>query len=70
MSNEHALFRLGSPLAAETEATLRQALAVMNGVVDIMVDAPGGSIAIEYDSDRIQSALLREVLEDSGCKPK
>ncbi len=48
--------------------TLKTALSVLNGVIEVFVDLAAKRVAVEYDDERMQPETLKGTIEDAGYK--
>ncbi len=68
MKTEHVAFILDSVPDETVVAAVTEALTRMNGVFEVFVDADSRRIAVEYDAERMDLAVLRGTIEDVGCR--
>ena len=68
MANEHVTFVVDDLGCEACALTVREALLRLNGVVSVMADAGMKRVAVEFDSDRLQTETLRGTIEDTGYK--
>ncbi|MDI9481849.1 MAG: cation transporter [Bacillota bacterium] len=53
-------------LTADNCQAIKQALEIINGVENIIVNIDNKKIVIEYDDEKIDEQLIRETIEDEG----
>ncbi|HEY8499706.1 MAG TPA: cation transporter [Clostridia bacterium] len=53
-------------LTADNCQAIKQALEIINGVENIIVNVDNKKIVIEYDDEKIDEQIIRETIEDEG----
>jgi|LSQX01.2.fsa_nt_gb copper chaperone CopZ len=65
MANANISFTVEG-LTADNCQAIKQALEIINGVENIIVNIDNKKIVIEYDDEKINGQLIRETIEDEG----
>ena len=65
MANANISFTVEG-LTADNCQAIKQALEIINGVDNIIVNIDNKKILIEYDDEKINGQLIRETIEDEG----
>lgn len=65
MANANISFTVEG-LTADNCQAIKQAIEIINGVENIIVNIDNKKIVIEYDDEKINGQLIRETIEDEG----
>lgn len=57
-------------LTTDNCEAIKQALEIINGVENIIINIENRKIVIEYDDEKINEQLIKETIEDEGYKIK
>lgn len=66
MKSDHVAFIVEEMSCEHCVNSIRERIARLNGVCEVLADLPAKRIVVEYDAERLDADIIRGTLEDAG----
>jgi len=70
MAEQNTAFYVEGMINEDSAQLIKNSLTILNGVIDVIADINTRRVVVEYDDERLNAGIIREMIEDAGFKVK